>query len=404
MKNTQKYIALGIMLAVGMLAGRYLFPTTNEPILSTTHEHSEGTTFTCSMHPHIQQNNPGKCPLCGMDLVAIQNTGIEDNINSIELSKTAQELSNINTVKVVYESPSIKLNLNGRVLPDGQKIAVQTSHIEGRIEQLLIGYIGQQVKAGEVIAYVYSPELIEAQNELLEAYHGRISQPDLYAASLDKLKNWKVTQAQIDEILSSNAPIENFPIQSDWTGIVLKKNLNKGSHVSKGTEIVEIANLSSVWITFDIYEKDINLVKVGDQLTMEFSTFPGELFKGQINFIDPVIDPETRIAQIRIIYTNTFKTVYPQTFAVANLTVQPYGNQKKLIIPKSAVLWTGERSVVYIKTQTAQFMLREVTLGIATAAGYEIKEGLTEGEEIVTNGAFTLDAASQLSGKKSMMN
>ena len=85
MKNTQKYIALGIMLAVGMLAGRYLFPTTNEPILSTTHEHSEGTTFTCSMHPHIQQNNPGKCPLCGMDLVAIQNTGLEDNINSIEL-------------------------------------------------------------------------------------------------------------------------------------------------------------------------------------------------------------------------------------------------------------------------------------------------------------------------------
>ena len=406
MKILSKTIVFPLILGLGIFIG-WISNTGTPPVSSEIHAHGASEVYSCSMHPQIRQNQPGTCPLCGMNLVQSTSLQTTTDPNAIQLSEDAQKLADIQTLKVTKSSPSITLHLNGRVGPDKRKTAVQTTHISGQIEQLLIGSKGQYIKAGEIIAYVYSPDLIEAQNELFEAFAMKEAQPELFEATRKKLENWKLTSAQIDTILRLGEPIESFPLVSEWTGIILDKYVSKGSHIERGTQLYEIANLKSVWVTFDLYETDLKTVHVGDKINMEFSSYPGKIFIGQVNFINPIVDPATQVAQIRVIYTNTFKPVYPGTSVKGLLNSQPKDDQKIIILPKTAVLWTGKRSIVYVKDQTSNeptFHLREVILGALNTSGYAIEKGLEVGEEVVVNGVFTIDAAAQLAGKNSMMN
>jgi len=396
-----------LTLGLGILIG-WISNSSTSPIFSEAHEHEiSSSMYSCSMHPEVRQNQPGTCPICGMNLV--QSTNLQTAIDpyAIQLSKNAQKLANIQTQKVREISPSFILNLNGRVMPNKSKIAVQTTHISGQIEQLLIESRGQYINAGEIIAYVYSPDLIEAQNELFEAFTMKEAQPELFEATQKKLKNWKLTTSQIDTILKLGEPIESFPLISEWTGMILNRYVNKGSHVERGTQLYEVANLKSVWVNFDLYETDLEKVNIGDKIKMEFSSYPGKIFLGQVNFINPIVDPTTQVAQIRVIYTNTLKPVYPGTSVKGIFKSEPNDDKKMITIPKTAVLWTGKRSIVYVKdliSNEPTFHLREVTLGNLNSSGYAIIKGLEVGEEVVVNGAFTIDAAAQLEGKNSMMN
>ena len=406
MKILSKTIVFPLILGLGIFIG-WISNTGTPPVSSEVHEHCTSAVYSCSMHPQVRQNQPGTCPLCGMNLVQSTSLQTTTDPNAIQLSEDAQKLADIQTLKVTKSSPSVTLHLNGRVLADKRKTAVQTTHISGQIEQLLIGSKGQYIKAGEIIAYVYSPDLIEAQNELFEAFAMKEAQPELFEATRKKLENWKLTPAQIDTILRLGDPIESFPLVSEWTGMILNKYVSKGSHIERGTQLYEVANLKSVWVTFDLYETDLKTVHVGDKINMEFSSYPGKIFIGQVNFINPIVDPATQVAQIRVIYTNTFKPVYPGTSVKGLLNSQPKDNQKIIILPKTAVLWTGKRSIVYVKDPISNeptFHLREVTLGALNTSGYAIEKGLEVGEEVVVNGVFTLDAAAQLAGKNSMMN
>jgi len=406
MKSLSKKIVFPLILVLGIFIG-WISNTSTPPVSSEVHEHGTSAVYSCSMHPQVRQNQPGTCPLCGMNLVQSTSLQTTTDPNAIQLSKDAQKLANIQTLKVTKSSPSVTLHLNGRVLADKRKTAVQTTHISGQIEQLLIGSKGQYIKAGEIIAYVYSPDLIEAQNELFEAFAMKEAQPELFEATRKKLENWKLTSAQIDTILRLGEPIESFPLVSEWKGMILNKYVSKGSHIERGTQLYEVANLKSVWVTFDLYETDLKTVHVGDKINMEFSSYPGKIFIGQVNFINPIVDPATQVAQIRVIYTNTFKPVYPGTSVKGLLNSQPKDNQKIIILPKTAVLWTGKRSIVYVKDPISNeptFHLREVTLGALNTSGYAIEKGLEVGEEVVVNGVFTIDAAAQLAGKNSMMN
>ena len=225
-------IVFPLILGLGILIG-WISNSTTSTVFSEAHEHDiSSSVYSCSMHPEVRQNQPGTCPLCGMNLV--QSTSPQTTIDpyAIKLSKNAQKLANIQIHKVRETSPSFILHLNGRVMPDKRKIAVQTTHISGQIEQLIIGSKGQYIKAGEIIAYVYSPDLIEAQNELLEAFATKEIQPELFEATQKKLKNWKLTRVQIDTILKLGEPIESFPLISEWTGMILNRYVNKGSHVA----------------------------------------------------------------------------------------------------------------------------------------------------------------------------
>ncbi len=397
-------------LVIGFLLGLLIFGGGSDTEVSAEHDHSKETTaqvWTCSMHPSVRQNGPGKCPICGMDLIPLETETSSDNSGEIRMSQAAMKLANIRTSVVKKGGESSVTYLNGKVQPDEQKIYTQTSHISGRIEKLMVSFTGEYVKKGQEIAMVYSPELVMAQKELFEAYKIRETQPDLYKAAREKLKNWKLSDPQIDGILKSGTPVDQFPILSDINGVVMAKKVNLGDYVKQGSALYEIADLSRAWILFDVYESDMGSVRVGDKVNYTVQSIPGETFEGKIGFIDPVIDPKTRVARARVSVSNSHLRLKPEMFVSGQVEGLKHGSSNDIVVPKSAVMWTGKRSVVYVKTSTdvgVGFEMREVTLGASSGDSYVIEDGLEEGEEIATYGTFSIDAAAQLAGKPSMMD
>lgn len=407
----KKNLLLGGVLLIGLLLGWLIKPSghgTEQAVYQSGIGTLENTTWTCSMHPHIHKDSPGQCPICGMDLIPMENSSVNHNPMALEMNADAVKLANIQTTVVGGDtaSPTRQIRFNGKVKADERKLFIQPAHIPGRIEQLNVNFTGETVSRGRVLAMVYSPELVTAQQELLQANKIKAAQPELFNAAKNKLKNWKLTEAQINRILENGQPVERFPILSDVGGIALEKRVNLGDYVQRGAPVYEIADLSSVWIQFEVYESDLPWVKVGDNISYSLSSLPGEKFEGIVSFIDPVIDPQTRVALARIEVKNADGKLKPEMFATGHLMKKIQPGTNSWVIPKSAVMWTGERSVVYVKTQTnnkVYFALREVTLGPLLGDSYEVKSGLEQGEEIVTYGTFTVDAAAQLAGKPSMM-
>jgi len=196
-------------------------------------------------------------------------------------------------------------------------------------------------------------------------------------------------------------------VYSNTSGIVTAKRVATGDHVSEGSVLFEVANLSSVWVLFDAYESDLPFLKVGNTISFTIQAMPGINYSANILFIDPVIDPVNRVAKVRVEVNNTGGKLKPEMFANGIVKANLNEYRDKLVIPRSAVLWTGKRSIVYVKQPKAtevNFKMREIELGPMLGNSYVVESGLNEGEEIVTDGTFSVDAAAQLAGKPSMMN
>jgi Cu(I)/Ag(I) efflux system membrane fusion protein len=406
-KNTLKIVGI---LFIGLLLGWMLFGGSDTPkeVHDHTAEQEAGTSWTCSMHPQIRQSEPGQCPLCGMDLIPVASEDADADPNALQMSENAMKLANIQTMIVGTSKANKELRLNGKVQVDERKLYTQSTHIPGRIENLRINFTGENVSRGQTLAMVYSPDLVTAQEELLQAFAIKNSQPELFAAAKQKLMNWKIGESTINKIISSGKLIQQFSITADVSGIVTAKKVELGDYVGRGMPIYEIADLSSLWVLFDVYESDMAWVKVGDKVSYTIQSIPGETFEGTISFVDPIINAKTRVATARIEIKNVGNKLKPEMFAsgIIKNNLGKKGSQE-IVIPKSAIMWTGERSVIYIKNNAGNkvnFTLREVTLGPSLGEAFVIKSGLESGEEIVVNGTFTVDAASQLAGKPSMMN
>ena len=407
-RNKNIFIIAGALL-LGLLLGWFFFGGHS---LEEEHDHAAqqvdaGTIWTCSMHPQIRAEEPGKCPICGMELIPLTNAVSQGEIGAVQMTDYAVKLANIQTEKVGNTSGGREIRLNGKVAVDERAVYTQPTHIPGRIEQLMVNFTGEEVKRGQALAVIYSPELVTAQEELLQAYAIRTSQPELFEASKQKLRSWRIGENQINRILENGKASDRFAVTADVAGVVTEKLVELGDYVERGMPLYEIADLSKMWVLFDLYEKDMSRVKVGDEVKFTVASLPGETFTGNIDFIDPLINRQTRVATARISVTNKQGNLKPEMFVSGVVKNDSEQGSGQLSVPKSAVLWTGERSVVYVKagkdTQPS-FVLREVVLGPSLGNAYVLKEGLSEGEEIVVNGTFTVDAAAQLAGKPSMMN
>ncbi|MEQ8363914.1 MAG: efflux RND transporter periplasmic adaptor subunit [Cyclobacteriaceae bacterium] len=410
MKNIfqNKYVLVIITLIIGVTIGWLISsPSNQSSTTSEEHEHtSVAETWTCSMHPSIRQSEPGKCPICGMDLIPLGNEDDGGDPMEVKMSETAMKLANVQTTVVGIGNSVKELRLNGKVQADERLVTSQTSHLPGRVETLLINFTGDYVQKGQTIGKIYSPELVTAQQELLEANKIKDTQPALFEAAKAKLRNWKLMDSQIEKILQDGKPMTEFPIHSNFSGIVLNKNISVGDHVMQGQSLYEVADLSRVWILFDVYESDIQWIKKNNEVEFTIQSLPGETFRKKISFIDPIINSATRVAKARVEMPNPGFLLKPEMFASAIVKSELKGG-KEIILPKSAVMWTGQRSVVYLKKTSdagVSFRMTEVTLGPSLGDAYVIKEGLTAGQEVVTNGTFTIDAAAQLAGKPSMMS
>ncbi len=406
-KNILKVIGI---LCVGILLGSLIFGGSDTP--KSEHDHKaeqvSKTIWTCSMHPQIRMDKPGKCPLCGMELIPLESNDSAANTNAVQMTANAMKLANIQTMIVGSKQANKELRLNGKIQIDERNLYTQSSHIPGRIETLKINFTGEKVYRGQTLATVYSPQLVTAQEELLQAYSMKTTQPELFEAAKQKLNNWKIGENTINKIISNGKPIQQFPITVDVLGIITAKKVELGDYVDRGMPIYEIADLSRLWVLFDVYESDMPWVNVGDEVSYTVKSLPGKTFKGVISFIDPLINAQTRVASARVEVKNSDDKLKPEMFVTGIIKNNISKTASKdIIVPKSAVMWTGERSIVYIKSNgknNVNFTLRNVTLGPSLGDAYVINKGLKDGDEIVVKGTFTVDAASQLAGKPSMMN
>jgi membrane fusion protein, copper/silver efflux system len=417
MNLTKREITIGV---IGLLAGLFVFyiasrmgSPAHQHDHETTHTKSEPLTYTCSMHPQIRQAEPGKCPICGMDLIPLspKNESSEDNSPFIHvMTPKAVALANIQTQKVKTADAEHEIYLTGKIAVNEQEVAVITANYAGRIEKLFVDFTGQEVKKGQKLATVYSPELITAQRELIEASKYKEVNPALYNAVREKLRLWKITPSQIDGIESKGEVLSELDVYADQTGVVVSRQVSKGDYVNKGSVMFEIADLSNVWVVLDAYESDLTFMRVGQKFTFTLTSIPGKEFTSTITFINPMIDPQTRTASIRAQAKNTDLLLKPEMFVKAKVTSahgQIASATKSLVIPKTALLWTGKRSVVYVKVPDAEhpsFEMREISAATSSGDFLIVKNGLEEGEEIVVHGVFAIDAAAQLSGNYSMMN
>lgn len=406
---SNKYVQFGLFAVGGLFIGWLIFhpPAMVEDRHENVIEEGQTTIWTCAMHPQIRMTKAGKCPICGMDLIPLNKSNVSVEPGAIRLTPEAAEIANVLTSIVTRQKPIKEVRLYGKVQADERLLQSQVAHIPGRIDKLMVNYTGEAISKGQTLALIYSPELVTAQQELLEAAKTKDTQPDIYAAAKEKLQLWKLTESQISDIETSGSVKTEFEVVSNTSGIVILRRVNAGDHVNEGTVLYDIADLSTVWMIFDAYESDLPFLRISDKLEFTLQALPGETFHGKIMFIDPVVDPVTRVTKVRVEISNLAAKLKPEMFAtgIVQADLSDYHNQ--LVIPRSAVLWTGKRSIVYVKQPGSTepiFKLREIELGPMLGSSYIVEDGLMEGEEIVTQGTFSVDATAQLDGNPSMMN
>ena len=408
-------LAIGIAILIGLLFGWLIFggnstPETKvETAVTEDHEHKEGTIWTCSMHPQIRETKPGKCPICGMTLIPLKNDDGGDDISpdAVVLTGSAMKIAEVETSVIEKRVPYKLVILPGMVKPDERRIHELTAHFPGRIEKLNVNFTGQKVRKGEVLATIFSPDLVTAQKELFESLKYKESNPQFYRAARNKFKLWLFTEEQIDGIIEAGEVQFYFDILSPGSGTVTKRNVALGDHVMEGVSMFQIIDLTHLWVEFDAYESDIPWIRVGSKVDITIKSVPGRIFKSRVTFIDPVLNLQTRTTIVRTELDNKHDLLRPGMFAQGRIQSKLARTKEAILVPKSAVLWTGKRSVVYVKEdhgETFAFHYREITLGEDAGDYYVVLEGLQPGEEVVTNGAFKIDAAAQLKGNQSMMN
>lgn len=408
----KKYILYIAVLAVGLLLGAFLFGDSSNK--EVDHKQEEiavnSTMWTCSMHPQIMQSEPGDCPICGMDLIPVESNSEGLLADQFKLSENAMALANIQTSMVGTSSSDADSGfvLSGKITENENETATMPAHFDGRIEKLYVNSLGEQVRKGQAVAKIYSPDLIAAQQELITAYKLKATQPQLYNAVKNKFKNWMIHGSQLEEVEQSGQVKTSFTIYSHVSGVVTEIAINEGSHIMDGKPIFKVSNLNTVWANFDVYENQIRQFKKGQAVVVTTNAYPDKTFKGKVDFIDPILDTKTRTVKLRVVLNNKEDLFKPGMFVEGKLNgiANTSNEEGVLTIPASAVLWTGKRSVVYVKTNPTApvFEMREITIGNQIGSNYPVLEGLQKEDEIVTNGTFTVDAAAQLQGKKSMMN
>lgn len=408
-------VALLSFAAGALLCGGGPRRSATGPAAATAQE----AAWTCSMHPRIRQPEPGACPICGMDLIPAGHDAASDATDQVVLSERALRLAQLQTAPVRRQGDATaQIRLLGRVEPDESTRRAVTTWIGGRIDRLHVNTTGEQIRAGQTIATLYSPEVYAAHQDLLTAQSQaeRLDAASPTAAGAaraalqtarDRLRLLGVPDAQIDRMAEAARPAQSVPIRSPFSGTVIERVATEGAYVETGSPLYRLADLGRLWIQLDAYESDLPRIEVGQEVTIQVDALPGERFTGRVAFVDPTVDPQRRTARVRVEVANPGGALRPGMFAEATVSSSAPGElEAPLVIPASAPLFTGRRSVVYVErpgSDALAYEPRTVRLGPRLGEVYPVVAGLSEGERVVIRGAFALDADLQIRGGPSMM-
>ena len=382
-----------LIFVCGIFLGWFLFhsstPVVNPEAITT----QEATTWTCSSHPEIQKTESGLCPICNLALVPLNQVEKTDYSDEVRFSNNSADLAKLSTTIVTKQSPMKDIYLYGKVQADELVVQKQVATISGRVDKMMINATGERVRKGQLLALIYSPEYVSAQQDFFEAEMNKKSNLEKFNQARTRLIKFGLNDAQIAAIEKKDRVEINTQIIASIPGVVTARHTNDGEYISKGTVIYEIADLSKVWIIFDVNESDLPFLNKGDLLSFTCKTLPGTTFKGNIQFIYPKVDPKTHSSRVRVEFDNQSGVLKPDMYATGTVQANLSKYSDELSVPQSAVLRTDTRSFVYVKEIVGNetiFKSRDVTLGPKIGDSYIILSGLSEGEEIILKGASDL--------------
>ncbi|MFV0336762.1 MAG: efflux RND transporter periplasmic adaptor subunit [Chthoniobacterales bacterium] len=385
------FLRLALILAAIFFAAYGFWFFTKEKTTAAPAKSDEKTQYWISgMHPWIIMPEPGKCPICGMDLVPL-----DPNKFRSEISINPSIVQNIGVqTSPVLEAPLVKTTRTvGIVSYDEEGVRDINTKFSGWIESISVDTLGAPVQAGDVLFSIYSPELYSAQEDYLIARKG--GNKALIEASRKRLEYFDISPKQIQELVARGKPLKSLPILSPFNGVVTAKHATEGMRVDPGMQTYRIADISKVWVIATVYEYQLPYFQEGQTAIMTLSYVAGQTFTGHISYIYPYLDSRTREAQVRIEFDNSAGILKPGMFA--NVELQNRLAATATLAPRSAVIDTGVRKVAFVSLGKGKFSPREVETGITTDAGQvQILNGLSPGENVVTSGQFLLDSEANM--------
>jgi Cu(I)/Ag(I) efflux system membrane fusion protein/cobalt-zinc-cadmium efflux system membrane fusion protein len=400
---------------------------------------AEDVTYTCGMHPNIVQNEPGSCPICGMDLTPrkaatgelgankgktikhwvapMDPTYISDKPGKspmgMDLVPVYEEDAGTNLAGTVTVDPVMVQNMGVRVAKIERgplfqhirtigevdvaedEISVVNLRFSGWVERIWINETGQEVAAGQWLFSLYSPELVSAQKEYLLAYNTSGAESELTKSAAERLRLWNIPESVLNAIISKQNVDRNLVITAPRSGYVLHKNVVEGARINAGQDLYRIGNLKKIWVTAEVYESDAPWIKEGQAASMELSFQQGRQYSGTVGYIYPTLNPKSRTLKVRLEFENPGVELKPGMFATVRIEAQR--KEDVLLVPTEAVIHSGLRNLVFVTKEIGKYEARNVVTGLAGDNHVtEVISGLEEGETVVISGQFLLDSESQL--------
>lgn len=354
--------------------------------------------YTCSMHPSVHQAGPGKCPICGMDLIPVTRSQQQEGL--VLIDEARRQLIGVRVGSVTEAPLQRTLRAVGRVAYDESKLTDVTLKVRGWITRLLVNETGQRVRQGQPLFQLYSPDLFSAQQDFLLARGGSggaasgAASPLLAQSARQRLHLLGLGDAEIDALERRGTPSESVPFPSPASGFVIEKAVVEGAAAEAGMRLYRIASLDSVWVEAELYEADLARVRAGERATVTLDYVPGRAYEGKVSYIYPFVDPVARTGRIRVVLANPALELRPGMYASVSLVSAP---APRLQVPVSAVVYTGPRRLVFLDLGAGRFRPQEIRVGAESGGMYEVLEGLKPGDRVATSGVFLIAAEARIS-------
>jgi Cu(I)/Ag(I) efflux system membrane fusion protein len=388
------------------------------PIAAFAQSDNKVDYYTCTMHPSVHAAEPGTCPICGMDLIPVMKksgapagapaASASGNVpTEFTIPLERQQLIGVTYATVEKKSLQRVLRVAGLVASENERHWIIVSRVQGYVQQLIVNSPGELVEKDQPLLTIYSPDLLATQRELVDLLRMRDNArqsgsttaaqnaSDLITSAEQRLLQWNVREAQIADLEKTREPQQNLTLNSPYRGIVHHIHIEQGKDISVGTDLIDLADLSEVWVWAEFYQDEAALLKPGLPVTITTSAYPNEKFSGKIAAIDAFLNDERRTIHVRLDIDNPDMKLRPDMYVDAGLQIDAGDG---LAIPFSAVLPTGTHNVVFVDKGAGKLEPRFIELGAKFGDFYRVTSGLKEGERVVSSANFLIDAESKVQG------